>query len=126
MWQLRAAKAPCSTYLMKLLQRTRPQKAQIPGAEETQEIGLDDRLAAAGVAFFVGAPTALLTWLLALAVETLFHAKMPHHHWFLSIWAVLVLCGFLFPRSMDEIFSVLWERLIQALRFIVFLLIGTS
>lgn len=106
---------------MKALQKPHPQRPK-PAADE-QKIGLDDRIGAAGAACFFGAPTAFLTWLLAMAAGTEMHLALPPHHLGLGVWAVLVVCGFLFPRSMDEIFSAIWTRLGEGLRIVLAFLI---
>lgn len=109
---------------MKQLQNTHPDDKK-PGQDE-EKIGLDDRLGAAGAALVFGLPTAFITWVLALSAELAirswlpaFHVSLPIRHWVLGVWAILVVCGFLFPRSMDEIFGALWERLVLGFQIMI-------
>lgn len=115
---------------MKALQKAgkpAPEEMPVPGPEEPQKPELEDRLAAAGVAFFAGAPTALIAWLLALAAAKSFHLALPHYYyWFLGIWALLVISGFLLPRSMHEIFSSFWNWLLLGIGVLIALLMGAS
>jgi hypothetical protein len=76
--------------------------------DEAQEVGWDDRLACAGIAFFVGAPTALLAWLVVLGFTSIFH-MIPHFYWVSVMWGIFVVVSFLFPRLMDLMFSRVWE-----------------
>ena len=85
-----------------------------PKIELEEKIGLDDRLAAAGAALVFGAPTAFLIWLLALSAGKFAHLALPRHYAFFAIWAVLVIYGFLSPRSVAESFGSLWARLLAA------------
>lgn len=103
---------------MKELQKA-PIPEQHPGPEQPkieleEKMGLDDRVAAAAAAVVFGAPTAFLIWLLALSAGTFAHLALPRHYAFFAIWAVLVMYGFLFPRSVDELFGSLWARLLAA------------
>ena len=101
---------------MKVLQRARAER-QKPGQDD--RIGLDDRIGAAGAALVFGAPTAFLIWLLATAFGAEIHLSLPPRHWALGVWGVLVLCGFVFPRSMDEIFSALWTRILEGFQVVL-------
>ena len=103
---------------MKELQKAGPPEPQIPDPEEPRAPDLDDRIAAAAAAFVFGAPTAFLIWLLALAAGAFIHAQLPHLDAFLAIWAVLVMCGFAFPHSTDEMFGSLWVRLILGIEIL--------
>lgn len=108
---------------MKQLQRPGLKKTGMPGSEEKKGTSLDDRLAAADTAFYFGAPTAFLVWLLAITLGAEIHLSLPPRHLGLGVWGLLVLCGFLFPHAMHDIFGAIWERLLQGYRLLLALLI---
>ena len=110
---------------MKELQKA-PAQDQHPGPEPVPEvdrkIDLEERIAAAAAACFFGAPTAFLIWLFVIAAEEFVQVGLPHHYTFLTIWALLTLCGFLFPRSTAEMFGNLWARLLLGIVIMLVLL----
>lgn len=76
--------------------------------EETQKPGFDDRLGAAGVALFVGFPTAFVAWLAALLLGAYLHFHVSIY-WGFALWVLLVISAFAYPLQIGEIFGRVWN-----------------
>lgn len=84
--------------------------------DETEKAGWGDRFACAGVAFFVGAPTALIAWLVAICFSALFHVHVQLNlYWVLKAWGAFILYAFFFPHLMDVMFGSLWRWLLKCI-----------